>query len=128
MDIKRSQKLYLKQLRLKISGYSIHFFGMPDSHNDINMLQRSPIFASLAEGQGPQVNFNINGNDYSMGYYLADGIYPLRATFVKTIPEPQDNKKNILQRHKKLVEKMLNGHLGPTITFCYCSWAGSLVG
>jgi len=28
------------------------------------------------------------------------------------LPEPQGNKKNILQRHKKLVERMLNGHLG----------------
>jgi hypothetical protein len=66
---------------------------MSDSHNNINVLQRSPIFTRLAEVQGPQVNYSINCNDYSMGYYLADRIYPSWAIFVKTIPEPQGNKK-----------------------------------
>ncbi|KAF5451832.1 hypothetical protein F2P56_026897 [Juglans regia] len=63
------------------------------SHNDINVLKRSFIFTELAQRRAPPVNYTINGNDYTMGYYLADGIYPKWPTFVKTIPSPQGNKK-----------------------------------
>ncbi|KAF5481362.1 hypothetical protein F2P56_002019 [Juglans regia] len=52
------------------------FFGMPDSHNDINVLEKSSIFTELAQGRAPPINYTINGNHYEMGYYLADGIYP----------------------------------------------------
>ena len=52
------------------------FFGMPGSHNDINVLERSFIFTELAQGRAPPVNYTINDNDYTMGYYLADVFIP----------------------------------------------------
>ncbi|OWY96494.1 hypothetical protein PHMEG_00033228, partial [Phytophthora megakarya] len=66
--------------------------GMPGSHNDINVLERSDLFSSLANSDAPQCRYTINGNDYDMGYFLADGIYPAWATLVKSIPIPRDNK------------------------------------
>nr|XP_017256407.1 PREDICTED: putative nuclease HARBI1 [Daucus carota subsp. sativus] len=69
------------------------FFGLPGSLNDINVLDRSHLFEDLAEGRGPELRYTINGHEYNMGYYLADGIYPSWPTFVKTIPKPQGNKR-----------------------------------
>jgi hypothetical protein len=81
------------------------FFGMPGSLNDINVLDRSPIFAALAEGRTAPVNYTINGYEYTMGYYLADGIYPNWSTFVKTIPRPLGAKRKYFARKQESTRK-----------------------
>ncbi|XP_062230256.1 uncharacterized protein LOC133927958 [Phragmites australis] len=58
------------------------FFGMSGSLNDINVLHRSHLLDNLAPGEA---QYSINGHHYTMGYYLADNIYPEWATFVKSI-------------------------------------------
>lgn len=72
------------------------FLGFSGSHNDINVLDRSPLISELAAGRAPSVNYSVNGHQYTMGYYLADGIYPAWAMFVKTIPAPQGNRKKVV--------------------------------
>ena len=52
------------------------FFGVAGSNNDINVLNRSPLFTEVLQGRALEVHFTINGTKYNMGYYLADGIYP----------------------------------------------------
>jgi len=69
------------------------FFGCPGSNNDINILDRSPLLVDLMHGRAPEVNFEVNGESFTMGYYLADGIYPDWKVFVKTISAPQGEKK-----------------------------------
>jgi hypothetical protein len=68
------------------------FFGMPGSLNDINVLHRSPLFDDIATGNAPNVNFQVNGRPYNMGYFLGDGIYPDWATIVKGIRHPLSRK------------------------------------
>ncbi|XP_038688859.1 putative nuclease HARBI1 [Tripterygium wilfordii] len=81
------------------------FFGLPGSHNNINVLERSHVFSELTQGRAPIVNYSINGHNYTMGYYLADGIYPSWATFLKSIPLPQTMKTKHFARCQEGVRK-----------------------
>jgi hypothetical protein len=65
------------------------FFGIPGSNNDINVLNKSTLFTQQVRGFAPPVRYMVNGHEYTISYYLTDGIYPAWATFVKRIPYPQ---------------------------------------
>jgi hypothetical protein len=51
--IKKEPTIILESVASKDLWIWHAFFGMPGSHKDINVLQRSPIFARLAEGGRP---------------------------------------------------------------------------
>ena len=76
------------------------------------MLKQSHIFNDLAEGCAPAIHYSINGHDYTMGYYLADGIYPKWATFVKTIPSPQGQKRKLFAAAQKAYRKKVERAFG----------------
>ncbi|XP_071699093.1 uncharacterized protein [Rutidosis leptorrhynchoides] len=60
------------------------------SNNDINVLNRSPLFDSIRNGSAPPSPFTVNGHNYTHGYYLADDIYPDWATLIKAYQSPTD--------------------------------------
>ena len=73
--------------------------------NDINVIDRSPVFTLLANGHAPPINYIINGHEYKMRYYIADGIYQNWSTFVKTIPCQQYLKKKHFAKVQESVRK-----------------------
>ncbi|XP_024016233.1 uncharacterized protein LOC112089715 [Eutrema salsugineum] len=81
------------------------FFGAPGTLNDINVLDRSPVFDDIIQGRAPQVNFSINGNEYNLAYYLTDGIYPKWATFIQSITLPQGAKAKLFAERQESVRK-----------------------
>ena len=81
------------------------FFGMPGSLNDINVLRRSALFDRLTSGTAPQLEYTVNGDKYTMWYYLADGIYPIGRHLSK-LSETRRGTRKFTSRCKKLQEKM----------------------
>ncbi|XP_024008043.1 uncharacterized protein LOC112084025 [Eutrema salsugineum] len=81
------------------------FFGPPGTLNDINVLDRSPVFDDIINGQAPRVNFFVNGTEYNLAYYLTDGIYPKWAAFVQSIPKPQGPKACLFAERQESARK-----------------------
>lgn len=78
---------------------------MPGSHNDINVPQRSSLFARLTEEKAPPCHYNVNGHAYNLGYYLVGGIYPPWSTFVSTISNPVGEKKAHFAQRQETARK-----------------------
>ncbi|KAL0728821.1 hypothetical protein Bca4012_024914 [Brassica carinata] len=81
------------------------FFGLPGTLNDINVLDRSPVFDDILQGRSPKVKFKVNNHTYRMTYYLTDGIYPNWATFIQSIPLPQGPKAQKFAEKQESVRK-----------------------
>lgn len=107
------------------------FFGMPGACNDINVLDRSPLFDDLLSGKMPAVNFTLNDRTYTQGnhtahpciawshiltggtgYYLVDGIYPKWSVFVQSFSNPDTEKKAFFSKMQEVVRKDIERAFG----------------
>jgi hypothetical protein len=74
------------------------FFGVAGSTNDLNVLDQSTLFTQVVQGVAPAVHFKVNGNEYTLGYYLVHGISRM-GTFVKSIPTAQSVEDKLYAAH-----------------------------
>nr|GEZ68226.1 protein ALP1-like [Tanacetum cinerariifolium] len=95
------------------------FFEIAGANNDINVLDNSPLFYDLLDDKASVAPYVVNGVGIEKGYYLADGIYPQWATFMKSFTVANDAKhayfKKRQEGERKDVERafgVLQGHWG----------------
>jgi hypothetical protein len=88
------------------------FFGIAGSNNDINVLNKSPLFIQKLRGEAPRVQYVVNGKRYYTGYYLADGIYPDWATIIKSIPSPLSDKDKCFAKRQESERKVVECSFG----------------
>lgn len=72
---------------------------------DINVLVHSLMFDQLLQGRIPLTNYVVNGCNYTMGYYLIDGIYPKYATFIQSITHPTTAKERLFAQKQEVAQK-----------------------
>ncbi|XP_071741404.1 uncharacterized protein [Rutidosis leptorrhynchoides] len=90
------------------------FFGVAGSNNDLNVLNASNLFNSMLNEEIEDIPFTVNGVEYKRGYYLANGIYPGWASFVKAFSSANDEKRKYFSKkhaaaHKDVERTFDNG-------------------
>ena len=105
-----SQQLSWRLSLHKIFGYNTFFFGPPGTLNDINVLDRSPVFDDILQGRAPRVQYVVNRHQYDMAYYLTDGIYPKWSTFIQSITLPQGPKAELFAKVQEATRKDVERH------------------
>ncbi|XP_024014247.1 uncharacterized protein LOC112088192 [Eutrema salsugineum] len=81
------------------------YFGAPGTCNDLNVLDRSPVFDDILHGKATPVSYVVNGHQYRMPYYLIDGIYPKWTTFIQSISNPQGSEESLFATYQEAVRK-----------------------
>ncbi|GKC97129.1 ALP1-like protein [Tanacetum coccineum] len=88
------------------------FFGVAGAHNDINVLDNSPLFDDRLDDKAPVAPSVVNGVGYEKGYYLADGIYTQRATFAKSFTVANDAKHSYFKKRQESARKNVEPSFG----------------
>ncbi|XP_021718630.1 uncharacterized protein LOC110686346 [Chenopodium quinoa] len=88
-----------------IEQFGTEYMRNPTTDELARILHQNELRGFPVHGRAPPVNFTVNGHEYNMAYYLADGIYPKWATFVQGITTPQLQKDKLFADHQAAARK-----------------------
>ncbi|GJX43919.1 nucleotide-binding alpha-beta plait domain-containing protein [Tanacetum coccineum] len=79
--------------------------GQYGANTDINVLDNSPLFDDFLDDKASVAPYVVNGVGFEKGYYLADGIYPQWATFMKSFMVANDAKHAYFKKRQESARK-----------------------
>ena len=92
-----------------IAGHDMYIYqayvGLPGCLNDLNILSRTDTQKKYMRSYAIRHRFKLGATTYKGAYFLADGIYPKWAWFVKTIPLPVTRKQRFFAKKQEGVRK-----------------------
>nr|GEZ07363.1 hypothetical protein [Tanacetum cinerariifolium] len=89
----------------KWKNYPVSWQGQYGANNDINVLDNSSLFDDLLDDKAHVAPYVVNGVGFENGYYLADGIYPQWATFMKSFTVANDAKHVYFKKRQEGAQK-----------------------
>ncbi|GKB33837.1 F-box protein-like protein isoform X1 [Tanacetum coccineum] len=81
------------------------FARVAGANNDLTVLNNSLLFDNLLDDIFLVASFKVNGVTFPSGYYLAEGIYPRWASFVKLFTIARDEKTTVFKRRQEGARK-----------------------
>ena len=113
---RRSLQWCWKPLQTGSCGFGTFFFRSPGILNDIIVFDKSAVMARIREGAfPPSFPFTVNDHVRTLLYYLADGIYPNWALFMKTSKYGTTAKEKTYAAAQESVRKDVERAFGVTI-------------
>ena len=88
-----------------IAGHDMYFWhafvGAPGFLNDLNILGRSTLHEHYLNSPAAKIKFVILDEEFTGAYFLADGIYPGYALFMKSVGHPRTRKEKLFAKFQE---------------------------
>ncbi|XP_074557036.1 uncharacterized protein LOC141813023 [Curcuma longa] len=91
--------------RAVVEVFGGQYLRSPNAQDVARLLQIGEQRGFPAEGITIPAHYVIQGKEYNMGYYLADGIYPKWSTLVQTIHDPRGRKNKLFAMKQEACRK-----------------------
>ncbi|GJU48040.1 ALP1-like protein isoform X1 [Tanacetum coccineum] len=107
---RRSHKAINRERDMAEARLMADYFGPSPKYPDYYfrrryLLNHSLLFDDLLDDIAPVVPYDVNGVTFEKGYYVADGIYPQWAAFVKSFTVARDERNAVFKRRQESARK-----------------------